>query len=328
MDALSEVLKVLRLTSAVFFNAHFTAPWGVLSTSVETVAPLLAPDCDRVVIYHLVTEGRATVQVDGYGPASLQAGDIVVFPHGHGHILSNGNPPELLDAAASLSDSLSKPLAVVRGGGGGEATRFVCGYFGCARHSGQHVLASLPAVLTVHLGGNAEGDWLERSIRYSVAAASARGPGQLALVSKLSEALFVETLRRYMEALPAGGRGWLAGARDPLVGRALALIHRNPAQCRTLAALASATGASRSVLSERFTQVLGEPPIAYLTRWRLQLGAQLLETTTRSVLDVACEVGYQSEAAFSRAFRREFGVPPGRFRRRRDPVRVPVGTVV
>jgi transcriptional regulator GlxA family with amidase domain len=175
-------------------------------------------------------------------------------------------------------------------------------------------LGGLPPILKVSIRNDASGQWLENSIRYSVGDADASRPGGEAVLAKLSEVLFVETLRRYIALLPPEQTGWLAGIRDPEVGKALALLHRKPAHPWTIAALANEVGISRSVLAERFRRYLSETPIAYLTRWRLQLGAQMLKTTSSSVAEIAAEVGYESEPSFNRAFKREFALPPARFR--------------
>jgi AraC-like DNA-binding protein len=209
---------------------------------------------------------------------------------------------------------LSLGLKVFRTGGGGEITKFICGYMTCEPQLCRVVLGGLPHILKVNIRNDASGQWLENSIRYSVDHADASGPGGEAVLAKLSEVLFVETLRRYIALLPQEQTGWLAGVRDPEVGKALALLHRQPAHPWTIATLASEVGTSRSVLAERFRRYLSETPIAYLTRWRLQLGAQLLKSTSNSVAAIAGEVGYESEPAFNRAFKREFGLPPARFR--------------
>ena len=204
----------------------------------------------------------------------------------------------------------------MRLGGGGEATRFVCGYFGCERHAERLFLAGLPSMIKINMRGDAAGEWLESSIRHLVSEAGSGRPGQSVLLSKMAEALFIETLRRYMEQLPPEQTGWLAGARDPVVGAALALLHRKPCHPWTLEELAAEVGASRSVFAERFTRFLGEPPLTYLARWRLQLAARLLQTTRKTVMQLALDVGYESEAAFNRAFKREFGLPPAQYRKR------------
>jgi AraC-like DNA-binding protein len=316
MDALSQALNAVRVTGAIFFNAEFTAPWGFAAPHAGTIAHVLAPGTERLVLYHLVTEGEALVRMDGMADLRLAAGDIVVLPHGDPHKVSNGSPATFMDSAASLDKYLSGDLSMTRYGGGGAATRFVCGFFGCERHADRLFLAGLPPVIRIHIRGDAAGEWLESSIRYLVSEKGSGRPGQEVLLSKMAEALFIETLRRYVEQLPPGQTGWLAGACDPVVGAALVLLHRKPCHRWTMAELAGAVGASRSVLAERFARFLGEPPLSYLARWRLQLAARLLQTTRKSILQLAPEVGYESEAAFNRAFKREFGLPPAQYRRK------------
>jgi AraC-like DNA-binding protein len=203
----------------------------------------------------------------------------------------------------------------VRLGGGGEPTAFVCGYVGCERHADRLFLAGLPQVIKIHIRGDRAGEWLESSVRHLVSEAGSGRPGQSVLLAKLAEALFIETLRRYMAELPPEATGWLAAARDPVVGGALAALHRKPGQRWSVDELASEAGASRSVLAERFARLVGEPPLTYLARWRLQLAARRIRSTRDTILQVALRVGYESEAAFSRAFKREFGLPPAQYRK-------------
>jgi AraC-like DNA-binding protein len=219
-----------------------------------------------------------------------------------------------VDLARELHRIFEEGLNLAQGGGGGEVTKFVCGYMSCDPQLSRAFLAGLSAMFRVNIRDGAAGQWLEDSIRFSVREAGGSHAGGEAVLAKLSEVLFVETLRRYMAELPPEQTGWLAGARDPEIGKALALMHRDPARPWTIADLAREVGLSRSVLAERFRHYLGEPAISYLTRWRLQLGAQILRASSRSVAEVAAEVGYESEAAFNRAFKREYLVPPARFR--------------
>jgi transcriptional regulator GlxA family with amidase domain len=195
-------------------------------------------------------------------------------------------------------------------------TRIICGFFGCEKLADRSFLAGLPPVFSVNLRTDDAGRWLENSVRHLLSESHARLPGTAALLSKMAQVLFVETLRRYMGKLPMGAVGWLAGARDPLVGAALSLLHRDPRRPWTLPRLAAEVGASRSVLGERFNELLGAPPLTYLTRWRLQLAARLLETTAKTTLQIALDVGYGSESTLNRAFKREFRIPPARYRRR------------
>lgn len=314
MDVLSEVLKVVKLDGAVFYNAEFSSPWSVLSPPSRTVAPYLAPTAGHVIIYHLLTEGRGFARLEEGERVPLEAGDVVIFPHGDAHILEDGARIKTVDLGRELARIFSQGLKLARMGGGGEISRFVCGYMTCEPRLAEVLLGGLPPLFKVNIRNDAAGRWLENSIRFSVAEADASCAGSEAVLAKLSEALFVETLRRYIALLPKQQTGWLAGARDPVVGKALAMMHRHPARPWTIAELAKEAGTSRSVLAERFRHYLDEPPMAYLTRWRLQLGAQMLSSTSTSVAQIALEVGYESEPAFNRAFKREFSLPPARFR--------------
>jgi AraC-like DNA-binding protein len=314
MDALSAALGSVRMTGAIFFNAVCTAPWGFAVPPMRRVAHLLAPGTERVVGYHLLTEGSALVRFEGLGDVELEAGDIIIVPHGDPHVVVSGLPSELIDGGKALRNFVTGELSTVHVGGGGELTRFICGYFGCERHADRLFLAGLPTMLRLNVRGDAAGQWLEASIRHLVSEPDVDRPGRCVLLSKMAEALFVETLRRYMDELPPGQTGWLAGARDPVVGAALARMHREAGHPWTMAGLATAVGVSRSVLAERFATFIGEPPLHYLARWRLQLAARLLETTRTPIVQVAAEAGYVSEAAFNRAFKRRFGAPPGRYR--------------
>ena len=314
MDVLSEVLKVVKLQGAVFYNAEFSAPWSFRSPASCNVAPFVAAGAEHVIIYHLLTEGRASACVEDGERVALDPGDLVIFPHGDPHIIENGRASKTIDLFQELARIFSQGLRLVRSGGGGEVTKFVCGFMACEPRLSQVFLGGLPPVFKVSIRNDPSGRWLENSIRFSVDQADASRAGEEAVLAKLSEVLFVETLRMYIAQLPPEQTGWLAGARDPEVGKTLALMHRNPAHPWTIASLAQEAGLSRSVLAERFRYYLSEPPMAYLTRWRLQLGAQRLASTSYSVAQIAAEVGYESEAAFNRAFKREFTVPPARFR--------------
>ena len=317
MDALSQALSSVRMTGAIFVDAVCTAPWGFSVPAMARVAHLLAPGTEHLVGYHLVTEGTALVGLDGETPIGLAPGDIVIFPHGDPHTVTNGTPVRLIDSGAHLSQWLAGDFVPLRVGadGGGEKTRFVCGYFGCERHAARLFLAGLPACIKLNVRGDSAGTWLENSIQHLLADTASSRPGRGVLLAKMAEAIFIETLRRYMAELPGEQMGWLAGARDPVVGGALSLMHRQPCRAWTLAELATEVGASRTVLTQRFERFLGEPPLTYLARWRLQLAARKLETTQATVLKVAADVGYESEAAFNRAFKRQFGIPPAQYRK-------------
>jgi AraC-like DNA-binding protein len=315
MDAFSEVLSAVKLKGALFFNAEFASPWGLAAPRSDFLAPALLPGAEHLIIFHLLIEGSAFVQLDDGRPIGLSAGDIVIFPHGDSHKFGNGAPTQVLDGEAMLALIRCRGLGGMRAGGSGEVSRFVCGYMACDPQLCRPILAGLPRVLKVNVRSGASGRWLEASILRLVDEVGSAQPGSQAMLAKLSEALFVETLRQYVGALPAEETGWLAGARDEVVGKSLAILHSRVDHPWTIAELSKEVGMSRSALLERFARYLSEPPMAYLTRWRLQLAARRLTSTPRSVAQISGEVGYESEAAFSRAFKREFGSPPAKFRR-------------
>lgn len=319
MDALSEVLRVVRLNSAVFFSARFSAPWCFASPEASNVMHTLQPGAERLVIFHLLTEGECRVEVEGAPVDVLRAGEIIVFPHGDSHLMASGAEVERAPPA-DLPRLLRRGPREVRFGGGGAVTRFTCGYLSCDPRLCRPILNALPRVLKVSLRGPRHSDWLETSIQYALAEAASPRPGGAGVLAKLSEVLFIETLRRYMEQLPPEHTGWLAGVRDRVVGQALAQLHARPAHPWTVEALASECAISRSVLAERFTHYVGQSPMHYLTRWRLALAADMLQSSSLSISHVAQDVGYETDPAFSRAFRREFGVPPAAWRGARQTV--------
>ncbi len=214
-----------------------------------------------------------------------------------------------------FAKNLTEGLKLVRFGGGGEITRFVCGFMACKPRLSELFLAGLPPIFKVHVANEPSGQWLENSIRFSVGEVHGSNPGSGLVLAKLSEVLFVETLRRFISALPRDQIGWLAGARDPAIGQALALMHKDPAHPWTVSNLARRTGLSRTRLAERFSHFLEDSPMAYLAQWRLKLAAEILQSTADSVAEVAAAVGYGSEAASNRAFKRESACPPAQFRR-------------
>jgi AraC-like DNA-binding protein len=318
MDVLSEVLRVVKLEAALFFNGEFSAPWCLRSSPAAAMMPYVSASAGhRLIIYHFLTEGRAYARLPDGPRVELTAGDIVVFPQGQEHLLGNGSPAKPVDSLKTFGKNLAQGLKLARMGGGGEVTRFVCGFMACDPRLGDVFLSGLPQIVKVHVSTEPSGQWLANSIRFSVNDdAPASNAGSAAVVSRLSELLFVETLRRYINSLPPDRTGWLAGARDPAVGHALTLLHKDPARDWTVASLARTAGLSRTRLAERFRHFLGESPMAYLTRWRMKLSADLLHSTEHSVAEIAANVGYASEASFNRAFKREFASPPAAFRRR------------
>lgn len=316
MDALSETLRVVHLVGAIFIQGKFTAPWCYQSPSADTAAPVLEPGAERVVIFHLITEGECFVELDGQPPMKLVAGDAVLFPQGDAHRMASA--PGLVPAKGGrLSDVLMRRPRTLMYGGGGVATRLVCGYLACDARLAQMLLAGLPPVVRVNLRGSNAGEWLEASVRYALAEARSPRPGGAGVLAKLSEVLFIEVLRQYMNEHHEGRTGWLAGLGDRIVGGALNAMHENPARAWTLEELARIAGSSRSVLAERFQQLVGTSPMQYLTQWRMLLAANLLCRSNAPLTRIAEDVGYQTDTAFSRAFRREYGAPPATWRRSR-----------
>jgi AraC-like DNA-binding protein len=314
VDALSEVLKIVKLQGALFFNAEFSAPWCLASSESSQVASLLCPGAGHLIIYHYLADGGAYAQLPQGTRRDLVSGDVVIFPHGDAHILGNG-AGKPVDSLKTFAKNLSDGLKVARYGGGGELTKFVCGYMACDPSLSEVVLAGLPSMFVVNIAKDSAGQWLANSIQFSVREAGGRGSGSDVVLAKLSEVLFIETLRRFIQNLPDEQKGWLAGARDPVIGEALALLHKNPSHPWTIENLAHHVGVSRTRFAERFRHFIGEPPMTYLARWRLKLAADILMSSDASVSEIAAEVGYASEAAFNRVFKRELGCPPAHFRR-------------
>ncbi len=313
-DVVSSILRAIRLDSAFYFNVEFSAPWRVEAPASRVVGPLLSPGAEHVIIYHMALEGTGWASLVGGERVPLSPGDIVMFPQGDGHVLGSGDKSNWIDARAVFAHWKQHGLEVARFGGGGDTTKLVCGYFVCEPHFSPVVLGGLPRLLRINIRGESQGEWLEKSIRFSMAQGIAPDAGGQAVLAKLAEALFVETVRRYFQKSPAEVGTWLSGVRDADVGRALGRIHQDPKRSWTVAGLAADIGVSRSVLAERFTRLMGEPMMTYLTRWRLQLGAQMLAGTNHGVAYIAGEVGYESEASFNRAFKRVFNSPPARYR--------------
>jgi AraC-like DNA-binding protein len=310
MDALSDVLRVIRLSGGVFLDAAFSAPWCVVSRVGPEDCPTgqLPPS---VVAFHYVVEGRMLVRGDG---AELQvgAGEMVLLPRNDPHLLASDAGLAPLDPEP-LVQQVDGGLMRLECGGGGAPTRLVCGFVGAdvRRHP---LLEALPGVFALDLKNKPCAEFVGASFRYAAQEVASGRPGSETVLAKLSELLFVEAVRSYAESLPPRQQGWLAGLRDPAVGRALALMHGDVARPWTTDELAAAVALSRSAFAERFAQLVGKPPISYLTDWRMQVAALRLRETQRSIAQVAGDLGYESEASFTRAFKRAHGTSPGRFR--------------
>jgi AraC-like DNA-binding protein len=319
LDVLSDVLRTVRLTGALFFPMEASSPWADQIPAAATLAATLPHDVQHVVSYHVVTRGACWATLPGHAPVRLETGDILVIPHGDPYVMSNapGSHSEAsTDAVLAFFREMasdSAALLVTEGGGGPERASLVCGFLGCDLRPFNPVLATLPRL--VHLPRSSGDDRLGQLIEFALAESRQRRSGARCVLLRLSEVLFVEVIRRYVDALAPGQAGWLAGLRDPIVGHALALLHERPTENWTLERLAAEIGTSRSALADRFTHLVGQPPMHYLARWRMQLASRLLSDDRTKVSGVALEVGYQSEAAFSRAFKRIVGISPDTWRR-------------
>jgi AraC-like DNA-binding protein len=321
MDALSYVLSAIRLTGGVFLEAELRAGWSYVTPPSSKIGALLMPEAEHIIPYHLVTEGACHAQLLDGEAVELGVGDLIVFAHGDQHMLTSAREGELTPMKLSEEDlhSLLRPGEVtpLQRGSHGDATRLVCGYLACDRGLSEPVLAGLPRMLRVSVNDNSIADWVRSSVQFLVTQSMAPRAGGMAVLARLSELLFVEAIRQHIEALPSEQIGWFAALRDRFVGRALALLHREPGYPWTVDELAKQVGLSRSALADRFGELLGQPPMQYLTQWRLSLAAQHLLSGQRGLAQIAHDVGYDSEAAFNRAFKRAFGMPPATWRKTR-----------
>jgi len=318
MDALSDVLKSVRLEGAVYLNAEFTAPWCIQAKfGLASVRARLA-GAEHVVFFHFLTEGGCKVRLaDSVEALDVASGDLVLFAREDKHLMGSDLQLAPVEAASLIRADAAADgdFIQMRHGGGGAATRFVCGYLACSRSLCRPLLDALPRVLRIPIGDGPAAGLLRELLRVGVRESSASRPGTESMLAKLSELMFVEAMRRYAESLPPEGKGWLAGVRDAQIGRALALLHGEPGKAWTVDELARNVALSRSALAERFAALVGEPPMQYLMRWRLALAAQTLRSGGEAVARVAERSGYESEAAFNRAFKREFGMPPAAWRK-------------
>jgi AraC family transcriptional regulator, alkane utilization regulator len=325
MDALSHVLASVRLEGAVFLNAEFTAPWCIRGQFGLARARTRLPTADHVVFFHVLVQGQCRVRlVDEAGvpagEATVRAGDVVLLPRDDRYLMgSDLHMAPLETEIPDLAAAAQEPdFVLLRQGGNGDATRFVCGYLGCSGDVSRPLITALPRMVCISIGEGPAMTLLGDLLRVGVRESLEPRPGTEPMLSRLAELIFVEALRRYAQSLPADGKGWLAATRDHQVGRVLALIHEEPGRAWTVDELASRVALSRSALADRFASLVGEPPIQYLTRWRLALAAQSLRSGQASIGQIAARSGYETEAAFNRAFKREFGTPPAAWRRARS----------
>lgn len=325
-DPLSDVLRSVRLRGAVFYYVSCVDPWAAEAAAAKDLADAVMPGADHVIAYHLLAKGNCWAAMDGEPPVRMSAGDIVMFPQGHAHVMSSapGLRGQAEDAEwAFETRNYPKPIPVTYSGNvvspgtelPAEDTNniVVCGFIGCDLKPFNPLIAALPRVLHLHSEG--VGAWVLPMLQQGVNESRSRRAGSAAVLERLSEMVFVDAARRFLENMPEGGSGWLAALRDRHVGRAISLMHENPAEQWTIDELGRQVGLSRSALHERFAELVGMPPMQYLANWRMQRGAQLLRESNATVATIALEVGYDSEAAFARAFKRLVGQPPAAWRR-------------
>jgi len=339
MDVLSDVLRVVRLSGAVFFTADFSSPWAIESPLPDKLAAAVMPEAECVVLFHILVDGACEVDCRSHPVTVMESGDVVVFPRGDQHTMRShgGATPCALGSIFQPGQYAEPPQLSY--GGGGRTSRFVCGYLNCDQRFSPLVEA-LPTMLLVRSRDDyssieavdargtlptavpqGSGTWLGTTLKFTVNEARAARPGNAAILGRLTELMFVEILREYMQRLPANQGGWLSGLNDPHVGKALRLMHEQPVRDWTVDDLAREAAVSRSVLAQRFTEVVGEAPMRYLAGWRMQLAKQMMREGTGTIQDIATRVGYESEAAFSRAFKRATGSPPAAWRKGTMPQR-------
>ena len=315
-DVLSDVLRSVRLTGAVYFDFDLSSPWVAEAPPSREIAATVMPGAQRVIEYHLIARGACWGHVVGEPPIRLKEGDLILFPQGDPHVLSSAPGMRAApDMSLFVRSTTPLPLVYERGGGGPERTRIVCCFLGCDERPFNPLLTALPR--TIHLSGagnEAASGWLATLLNIAVRESGSVRAGRDNILARMSELMFVEAIRRYVEALEPAETGWLAGLRDPVVGQALAALHGAAAKAWTVESLGRAVGASRSVLADRFAEMVGQPPIQYLALWRMQLASRLL-LEGEAVAEVATAVGYVSEAAFSRTFKKLVGEAPATWRR-------------
>jgi AraC-like DNA-binding protein len=320
IDPLSHVLQKVRLTGALFFVVDATSPWGVEVPPADVFSPVILPRAQHVVSYHIVLSGSGWAHIPGVTSTSFEAGDILVIPHGdaYGMFSAPGQTPEFdADASVTFFREMAAgrlPFVVHEGGGGPDGAKYVCGFLGCDIRPFNPVLATLPRLWRIRPSIVGQDDLLGRLIDLTLAEARTPRAGGESIRLRLSELIFVEVVRRHLETLPTGETGWLAGLRDPAIGQALTMLHERPAYPWTLGELARRAAMSRAALAARFTHLVGHAPMHYLALWRMQMAAGLLADGSMKVAAVGHEVGYTSEAAFSRAFKKLVGVSPAEWR--------------
>lgn len=322
VDVLSDMLRSVRLTGSMLFLVEASTPWVSWAPATESFRRVVLPAAQHLISFHIVTRGGCWAGLADAPPERFEAGDVLVIPHGDAYYLAD--PPDAertygFEEAMTFFRRMAAgrlPSTVIEGGKGKDTTQFICGFLGCDLRPFNPVLSALPRMLRVR-PAKPSADGLPHLIAFALQELRERRSGGQVVKLRTAELLFVDVVRRHLEALPGEESGWLAGLRNPLIGRALALLHDAPARSWSLETLAAEAGASRSVLAERFVHFVGQPPMQYLRQLRMQLASRLLLQEGTKVVSVAAAVGFESEAAFSRAFKKCVGLPPDEWRRRR-----------
>lgn len=317
MDALSDVLRAVRFSGAVFIDADLTSPWAVVTPGAEDIAKALSATSSRVIPYHLVLQGECRIRVEGLEELALASGGIALFPHGDVHTLFFGSSESPTVLSREFVDAVLKRKSIlpIRFGRDGLSTRLVCGFFALDRWCGDQLIRGLPRLLSAQVGNQGATDLLAAVARHSIQISKGREPADDALVCRLSEVLFLDAMRHFIASGQLTQQGWLAGLGDPHIQVALSILHAQPGRNWNIETLASECAMSRSNFLERFNALVGLPPIQYLRQWRMTLAARDLVSEKTSLKDLAERYGYGSEASFSKAFQRHFGTPPAAYAR-------------
>ncbi len=315
-DVLSELLGSMRLSGTVLFRAEFREPWSIVTPEGYKIARWLPVRAKRVIPFHVVAEGACSLVLPGDEPVWLAEGDAVLLPHGDSHRLGGREAAAPMEIGELLPPLPWRSRPMVEYGGTGANTSIICGFLQCDELLFHPILRHLPPLLHVSPEATPADHWLASTIRHTATEASRPAPGSSGMLPRLTELMFVEILRKHMQGLSADEVGWFAAFNDPIAGAALKLLHAAPFDNWSVESLAQKVGASRTVLADRFKHFLDQPPMQYLAHWRLQLAAQHLKSSDAPLKTIADQTGYESEAAFNRAFKRHFGLPPGDWRRR------------
>ncbi len=316
LDLVTSALSMVRLAGAIFLRAEYTAPWAYVSPPSADLTRILLPQAQRLILFHIVEEGQCWLRLSSGEQLLASQGEVIVLPYGHQHIMGSAESVQPIAIASLLPDPPWERFPVIRYGGGGVRTSVVCGYLHCDDPIFAPMIGALPPLFRVRPPAGPAAAWVAASIQYAVDASLGRQPSSTGVAVRLPELLFIEVLRLYLESGSPLGAGWLAALRDPIVGPALIELHAEPARRWTVEELARHVACSRSTLNQRFGRFLGRAPMQYLSEWRLQLASNFLRDTTLSVAAVAYRVGYESEEAFNRAFKRAMGRPPAQWRQR------------